>query len=375
MSTIVETRYGTLECFEADPVIANALKLYGEWAQLELEVLARFVPAGGTVLDVGAFIGTHTIALARMVGAAGRVHSFEPRAAVRALLQANAERNGMVHVQVHACGLGSQPAELDVPALDADIAADRPVNFGGLKLEEAAPGLDTATERICLRRLDDFGFEQVDFVKIDAEGMESAVVQGGQETLARCRPVIFAECNDLEQGVEALRAFVELGHVVFGTISPAYNPRNHRGNPENVFGEAAEASLLALPPEKLPHAQENGLLQGLARIDSADALALLLLHKAQYPFEVLAATSSAAALGITYPSALSRVMEERIAAGTKAAEEASRQKDEMAERVLALERQLAEALERMREDEGYRETSLRYWWERMTGRRPSAGSP
>jgi FkbM family methyltransferase len=314
MTTLVETRYGMLECFDAEPVISNALKLYGEWAQLELEVLERFVPDGGTVLDVGAFIGTHTVALARMVGTAGRVHSFEPRAAVRALLQANAERNRLSQVHVHACALGSADASLDVAGLDADISADRPVNFGGLRLEEAAVDADGGTERIRVRRLDAFGFDRLDLIKIDVEGMEADVVRGGRETLARCRPVIFAECNDLEKGIDALRAFLSLGHVVFGTISPAYNPRNHRNNPENVFGEAAEVSLLALPPERVADAESKGLLQGLARIDTADALVLLLMHKAQYPFEALASTSAAAALGLDYPSPLSREMRKQLAA-------------------------------------------------------------
>ena len=46
---------------------------------------------------------------------------------------------------------------------------------------------------IPMRRLDDFNFQDVDFLKIDCEGYELFVLRGATELLKRCRPCIIVE--------------------------------------------------------------------------------------------------------------------------------------------------------------------------------------
>lgn len=45
--------------------------------------------------------------------------------------------------------------------------------------------------------LDDFGLEDVDYIKIDVEGFEKKVVIGGERTIAKNRPIIVIEQNDV----------------------------------------------------------------------------------------------------------------------------------------------------------------------------------
>lgn len=373
MTSVFDTRYGAMECFEGDTVVCQALRLYGEWAQLELDLLARLVPAGGTVLDIGAFVGSHTLAFARLVGPQGRVHSFEPRGAIRGLLQSNVVRNGRLsQVSVHGCALGRAEATLDIPSVAADISSERPVNFGGLALREAEDKAAQPVESVAIRPLDAFTFERVDLVKIDAEGMEPEVLAGAGRTLARHRPVIFAECNDLTHGAEMLRAFASLDCAVFGSVEPAYNPANFRGNAQNIFGDAGEAGLLAVPRERVTALREQGALQGLAFIDSVDALALLLLHKAQYPAEVLAACSAASALGLRYASPLSRMREDEFA--VVQAELATVQAE-----VATCREQAAAAVKHWQDRalaaEGWRRTSLAWWLRELRRRVVPPGVP
>jgi hypothetical protein len=47
-----------------------------------------------------------------------------------------------------------------------------------------------------MRRLDDFAFDEVDFIKVDVEGFELQVLEGARETLARCRPIVIVEQKD-----------------------------------------------------------------------------------------------------------------------------------------------------------------------------------
>ena len=47
-----------------------------------------------------------------------------------------------------------------------------------------------------VRRLDDFAFGVVDFIKVDIEGAEFAFLPGAVATLRRCRPVLLIEIED-----------------------------------------------------------------------------------------------------------------------------------------------------------------------------------
>lgn len=82
-----------------DTVIGRALQLYGEFAESENRLMARFLRAGDIALDVGANIGTCTLAMASAVGTTGLVHAFEPQALVFQTLCANLAINGLNQVR------------------------------------------------------------------------------------------------------------------------------------------------------------------------------------------------------------------------------------------------------------------------------------
>ena len=54
---------------------------------------------------------------------------------------------------------------------------------------------DKEKTTVDLRTLDSFNFTDVDYIKIDVEGDELAVLQGASDTLSRCRPLIVVEQN------------------------------------------------------------------------------------------------------------------------------------------------------------------------------------
>jgi len=307
MMHLATTRYGTMECLNSDSVVSRSLLHYGEWAQAELDIISGLVRQGFVALDVGAFLGTHTLALASMVGSAGRVHSFEPREAIRAILERNVHRNGLQTVTVHPCALGARTGSLELPTIDINSET----NFGGLALVGAVE-IGQPAESIRIERLDDLVCGPIDFIKIDAEGMEADVLAGALALLTTSQPVLMAECNDLEHGSRVLRTCLDLSYEVYGVLSPAYNPANLRGNAVNIFGDASEASLVALPANRAASLAPP-LQAQLVPIRHLDDLALLLLHKAQYPAEVLAVSSAALALGVDYESPLARRLRDEIA--------------------------------------------------------------
>ena len=84
------TRRGSMMAFRNDSgALTQSLRAYGEWAEHETTFCARFLLPGDTVLDVGAYIGTHALAFADHVGPGGRVISFEAQPASFTLLAHN----------------------------------------------------------------------------------------------------------------------------------------------------------------------------------------------------------------------------------------------------------------------------------------------
>jgi FkbM family methyltransferase len=282
--TSVVARYGAMEIIESDSIVSASLRIYGEWAQNELELLARFIAPGACVLDVGAFIGTHTLAFARMTGDTGRVYAFEPRREIFAYLQRNIEANGLGQVTACNVALGMQPAELEMDRLDLEHAD----NFGGLSLPSPGEAGGQARYFVSVVTLDAQNLPKVDVVKLDVEGMEGEVLAGARGVITRDRPVVFAECNALDGGASLLEFARANGYRVFGSVSAAYNAANFNAVAENIFGAAKELGLVLIPAERLTTYQTVVEQARLPEVERLDDLSCLLLSKPQYYDEVLA---------------------------------------------------------------------------------------
>jgi FkbM family methyltransferase len=71
-----------------------------------------------------------------------------------------------------------------------------PAYSGIKKRAYATSDPDIVELQVRMTTLDEMvGAEQIDFIKIDVEGGEYAVLQGAVQTLSRCRPVVVFECG------------------------------------------------------------------------------------------------------------------------------------------------------------------------------------
>jgi len=132
-------------------------------------------PTGGVAVDVGAFIGRHALAYARAVGGQGRVVAVEPLPANLRLLEHNVRRNSYTQVTCLPVALGAAPGEIDL-AFERETStatAVRPLQQHRRVRQET---LDSLAAQLSLTRLD--------LVKIDVEGAELAVLEGGRKILA-----------------------------------------------------------------------------------------------------------------------------------------------------------------------------------------------
>lgn len=128
---LVTTRHGRFLANPNDTYIGRALIDYGEFSELESQVLLQLLAHGGIAVEVGANIGAHTVALARKAGPGGRVYAFEPQPVIFQNLCANLALNGLTNVYPHNQACGGAPGRMRFPDINYAVSG----NFGGVSLE------------------------------------------------------------------------------------------------------------------------------------------------------------------------------------------------------------------------------------------------
>jgi FkbM family methyltransferase len=138
------------------------------------------VRQGSTVLDIGAYVGFYTVLASILVGPTGKVYAFEPLPRNLEYLREHLRINNITNVEV-----------IDVAVSDS---------FGTVYFKE---GSNRSTGRIndegemrvrtvSLDWLIEEGEIPIpDQIKIDVEGGELAVLEGGKLLLERSRPTVF----------------------------------------------------------------------------------------------------------------------------------------------------------------------------------------
>ena len=235
---IKETPDGKVLYNKNDTYVGRSVELYGQYQAEELKLFNKYVQKGDTVLDIGANIGTHTLWFANQVGNTGWVGAFEPQRLVFQALCANMALNSIQNVDCRQLGVGSLRRLVKVPPLNPLVEN----NFGGLSIQDHMEGEDVA---IC--PIDDMGLVRCDFMKIDVEGMEPEVLQGGMNTIVKTRPIIYLEL-DRDENIKFVEIILEeLKYKAERHNPPLYSP-DYEG--ENVFGDMASINVLAIPSEK-----------------------------------------------------------------------------------------------------------------------------
>ena len=241
-SAIVAAKHGYFLYNKNDLFIGRSLERYGEWCEPGLDILLQCVARGGTVLDVGANIGTHTVALAKKVGPNGRVIAFEPQRMIYQNLCANVSLNRLTNVDCLQKGVGEGNSVFHVPVLDPETQQ----NFGAFEISGFKIG-----EPVEIVTIDSLSLEACSLIKVDVEGMEKDVLMGASDTIRQYRPLMFVENNNLEKSKELISSIFAMDYTAWWVIADYFRPLNFFANEENVFSTSApSADLFCVPAEQ-----------------------------------------------------------------------------------------------------------------------------
>ncbi len=181
----------------------------------EIDFLSTLPLTGATVYDVGSNIGSHMLLFARLVGPTGSIHAFEPDPRCRQALLDLIYLNRLTNVEVHGYALGARPevAELVIP----DGARVRASATLEPEIIEIIGSAEVRRTPVRVARLDDamatFALAPPTFMKIDVEGFECEVVEGGRAVLAAARPRLFVEVHGATPDAQRERARRLLGQL------------------------------------------------------------------------------------------------------------------------------------------------------------------
>ena len=180
----------------------DRMMYYGAYEQELLGLLRRTVSLGDHVTDVGANIGFISLYAEKIVGPGGGVDAFEPHPETYARLQKHVEWN-QSSVKTHATALGAEAGELTLVQY---------ANTSGLTSRfrrDSDLGLGVTENIQCQQvRLDSIeSLRNTNFIKLDCEGSEGAVIAGAEGIISRNAPPIiyFEYCQEWRQyGAESL---------------------------------------------------------------------------------------------------------------------------------------------------------------------------
>ena len=217
MSAVAETRTGILQYLPDEPMVGDAIGWYGEHLQGQLDLLARIVRPGSTLMEVGAGVGAHAVFLGRMLGEAGHLFVYESRPVPQRILRQNLAVNGVSNVTVMRRELGSRGEG-----------------------EGSEPTSET---------LDDLQLERLDWLKVNAGVAALDILAGASETLWRLRPLLFLAAAD-EQGLHELTERArEFGYRCWRMEAGLFNRENFNRREADIYAGAKAMALLAIPEE------------------------------------------------------------------------------------------------------------------------------
>lgn len=217
---VVESPYGKLIASRNDAYLGRSLFEYGEFSEGEVDFFRSVIGKNDIVCDVGANIGAHTLAFARL---ARHVFAFEPHPMLYHALSGMVALNELRNVTTANAGCAARDGHMAWQ----DIDFGQLNNLGAFPLVPYNEKRATKVIRLAV---------ECDFLKIDVEGMELEVLRGATEMIQKKHPILYVEADRREKYRDLVRYIRDLGYHPYWHTPPLFRQNNTKGNPTNIWG-------------------------------------------------------------------------------------------------------------------------------------------
>lgn len=114
--------------------------------------------------------------------------------------------------------------------------------------------------------LDDLKLEKCRLIKIDVDGNELDVLQSGEATIKKLRPILYVENDIREKSRDLLEYLMAMDYSLYWHIAPLVSADNYFGNSTNYWSPNGLVSLMVLG---IPR-EHNYSITGLASVSHPD---------------------------------------------------------------------------------------------------------
>jgi len=238
---LARVKSGVLLYNRFDQIVGRSIEFYGEYCGGRLDMFREILQPGDIAVEVGAYIGSTTLALAQAVGSSGAVIAMEAQRLVHQMLNANLALNNVTNVYSPLMAAGEEPGQIVVPILSPTVEN----NFSalGLKDQEWEGG-----DAVPVNTVDSFELRHCRLLVVDAEGMEIEVLRGAEATLATCAPLVHVANYRRDRSTALISHLLDRGYQLYWDIVPIWRPGNFAGNDKDHFDGTVTVGMLGLPP-------------------------------------------------------------------------------------------------------------------------------
>lgn len=205
------TRLGVFRYSSSNRILGRCLEADGEWLEGEVEACTRTLEPGETVVEVGAGIGLHAVALSQQF----KVHAFEPEMHLWELMQWN-----MAHLHY------------------------------GVLTQHRGDGTS----------IDSLGLESLHLIKVSVDTPVLRVLHGARSSILRHRPCMYLRSDDEKPDQAMLDLLREMDYRVWQHRVPLHRAANFKGNSVDPFPGVGVCNLICVPVGR------QAVMQGLPRL-------------------------------------------------------------------------------------------------------------
>ena len=227
---INETKYGPMMYLHNDIAFIDELKEGRIYDQGLIESIKEYFIDADIILDIGAHCGSHSIIYSKLAPNA-QIYAFEPQKKLFSILNLNIKNLSIKNVLAINCALGNKLCDSSMAAFCIDgpnqfqiLNDDLNFNFGGLQVGVGGEPIKILTLDILFKESTLFQNSNSEFlskkifIKIDAEGFEPYILDGGLEFITKFRPKIFFEHNNKVANATMIDSFLEVNYNIFDKL-------------------------------------------------------------------------------------------------------------------------------------------------------------
>lgn len=167
--------------------------IYQGFEKEETEYLTKTLKKGDTFVDIGTNIGLFSLIASKIVGNDGKVLCFEPAPQTFFRLNENIKLNNFKNIESRNLGLSDKNGELSFYI--SDNGYDAWNSFAPSQDNKLESSIQVSVSTLDLE-LKDVDKSKIKLVKIDVEGWEKFVLDGGKDFLINYNPILMVEFTE-----------------------------------------------------------------------------------------------------------------------------------------------------------------------------------